>query len=297
MPTLPPLRFAPLTSRTDAPRGQPGLRRALAVAGCAWLLGLAAPSAHAQAMLLNFDAIPCPTSAIPNGTGGLNWANMFCADGPTTGAGYATGTVSRPNVAFNAFGTPATVTRTGGGLFSLTSAQLTAAFSPAPQVTVEGFVGTTSVAVLTFSPTNTGPTLVDLSAITNVDRVVFTSLPTGQTRQFVLDDLNYSLVPTHAVTTAAVPAAGGSVSCTPNPVPDGASTTCTAVPAAGYTLASFTGCTRVGTTDTCTLTNVTAPATVSASFAAAVPVPTLSQWALALLGLLAAALGLRRLRR
>ena len=371
MSTLIAPRFAPLTSHTDAPRGQPGLRRALAVAGCAWLLGLAAPSAHAQAMLLNFDAIPCPTSAIPNGTGGLNWANMFCADGPTTGAGYATGTVSRPNVAFNAFGTPATVTRTGGGLFSLTSAQLTAAFSPAPQVTVEGFVGTTSVAVLTFSPTNTGPTLVDLSAITNVDRVVFTSLPTGQTRQFVLDDLNYSLVPTHAVTTAAVPAAGGSVSCTPNPVPDGASTTCTAVPAAGYTLASFTGCTRVGTTDTCTLTNVTAPATVSAnfaaipvnhaitvtptangtlsctpnpvpdgasttctavpaagytvasftgctrvgttdtctltnvtapatvsaSFAAAVPVPTLSQWALALLGLLAAALGLRRLRR
>ena len=297
MPTLPPLRFAPLTSRTDAPRGQPGLRRALAVAGCAWLLGLAAPSAHAQAMLLNFDAIPCFTSAIPNGTGSLNWDNMFCANGPTTGAGYATGTFSRPNVAFNAFGTPATVTRTGGGLFSLTSAQLTAAFSPAPQVRVEGFVGATSVAVLTFSPTNTAPTLVDLSAITNVDRVVFTSLPTGQLRQFVLDDLNYILGPAHTITATAAPAAGGSVSCTPNPVPDGASTTCTAVPAAGYTLASFTGCTRVGATDTCQLTNVTAPATVSASFAAAVPVPTLSQWALALLGLLAAALGLRRLRR
>ena len=297
MPTLPPLRFAPLASRTDAPRGRPGLRRALAVAGCAWLLGLAAPSAHAQAMLLNFDAIPCPTSAIPNGTGGLNWANMFCADGPTTGGGYATGTVSSPNIAFNAGGNPATVTRSGGGVFSLSSAQLTTAFTPAPQVRVEGFVGATSVALLTFSPTNTGPTLVDLSPIVNVDRVVFTSVPGGAYQQFVLDDLNYILGSAHTITATAAPAAGGSVSCTPRPVPDGASTTCTAVPAAGYTLASFTGCTRVGTTDTCTLTNVTAPATVSASFAAAVPVPTLSQWALALLGLLAAALGLRRLRR
>ena len=302
MPTPPPAHLASLTFRTAAPRGRPGLRRALAVGGSAWLLGLAmglaAPSAHAQAMVLNFDAIPCTTSAIPNGAGGLNWANMFCADGPTTGGGYATGTVSSPNIAFNAGGNPATVTRSGGGVFSLSSAQLTTAFTPAPQVRVEGFVGATSVAVLTFSPTNTGPTLVDLSAITNVDRVVFTSLPTGQLRQFVLDDLNSILGPAHTITATAAPAAGGSVSCTPRPVPDGASTTCPAVPAAGYTVASFTGCTRVGATDTCTLTNVTAPATVSAVFALApVTVPTLSQGAMALLGLLAAALGLRRLRR
>ena len=301
MPTPPPAHLASLTFRTAAPRGRPGLRRALAVGGSAWLLGLAmglaAPSAHAQAMVLNFDAIPCTTSAIPNGAGGLNWANMFCADGPTTGGGYATGTVSSPNIAFNAGGNPATVTRSGGGVFSLSSAQLTTAFTPAPQVRVEGFVGATSVAVLTFSPTNTGPTLVDLSPIVNVDRVVFTSVPGGTYQQFVLDDLNYVLGLAHTITATAAPAAGGSVSCTPRPVPDGASTTCTAVPAAGYTVASFTGCTRVGATDTCTLTNVTAPATVSASFAAAVPVPTLSQWALALLGLLAAALGLRRLRR
>jgi hypothetical protein len=260
-------------------------------------MGLAAPSAHAQAMSLNFDALTCGSSAaIPNGTGSLDWVNMYCINGPGTGLGYATGTVSSPNVAFNGSGNPATVTRSGGGLFSLSSVQLTAAFSPAPQVRIEGFVGATSVALLTFSPTNTGPTLVDLSPIVNVDRVVFTSVPGGTYQQVVLDDLNYILGPVHTITATAAPPAGGSVSCTPRLVLDGASTTCTAVPAAGYTLTSFTGCVRVGTTDTCTLTNVTAPATVSASFAAAAAVPTLSQWALMLLGLLAAGLGLRRLR-
>ena len=107
MSTLTPPRFAPLTSRTDAPRGQPGLRRALAVGGGAWLLGLAmglaAPSAHAQAMSLNFDALTCGASSpIPNGTGSLDWDNMYCLNGPAVGDGYATGTVSSPNVAFNA---------------------------------------------------------------------------------------------------------------------------------------------------------------------------------------------------
>ena len=82
MPTPPPAHLAPLTSRTDAPRGRLGLRRALAVAGGAWLLGLAmglaAPSAHAQAMSLNFDALACGNgTAIPNGTGSLDWDNMY----------------------------------------------------------------------------------------------------------------------------------------------------------------------------------------------------------------------------
>ena len=63
------------------------------------------------------------------------------------------------------------------------------------------------------------------------------------------------------------PPTNGTVTCTPNPVPDGGTATCTAVPNAGFSVASFTGCTRVGTTNACVLTNVTAPATVTATFA------------------------------
>ena len=108
--------------------------------------------------------------------------------------------------------------------------------------------------------------------------------------------LGATVVQLHLITATSSP--NGSLSCTPNPVPNGDDTSCTATPDAGYAVASFSGCTRVGTTNTCALTNVTAPATVAATFAAApVAVPTLSQWALMLLGLGAAGLGARRLRQ
>ena len=98
---------------------------------------------------------------------------------------------------------------------------------------------------------------------------------------------------TYTITAATDP--NGTLTCTPNPVTHGGNVTCTATPAAGYLLSGFTGCTQVGTGNTCTLSNVTGPATVAALFAVAIP--TLSQWALMLLGLGAAGLGARRLRR
>ena len=98
---------------------------------------------------------------------------------------------------------------------------------------------------------------------------------------------------TYTITAANDP--NGTLTCTPNPVTHGGNVTCTATPAAGYLLSGFTGCTQVGTGNTCTLSNVTGPATVAAVFTVAIP--TLSQWALVLLGLGAAGLGARRLRR
>lgn len=67
----------------------------------------------------------------------------------------------------------------------------------------------------------------------------------------------------HAIATTANPTAGGGVTCTPNPVPHGGSTTCTATAHAGYDFAGFNGdCTGM----TCQLTGVTAPKNVTASF-------------------------------
>ena len=103
----------------------------------------------------------------------------------------------------------------------------------------------------------------------------------------------------HAITASAVPAAGGSVVCTPNPVQTGSSANCEAIPNAGYTLSGFTGCAASG--NYCQLRNVTAPASVSANFTltatSLVPVPALGEWGLALLAMLAAGLGARRMRR
>ncbi|PAT35265.1 IPTL-CTERM sorting domain-containing protein [Vandammella animalimorsus] len=70
---------------------------------------------------------------------------------------------------------------------------------------------------------------------------------------------------THAITATANPAAGGTVSCAPNPVPNGSNATCTATANTGYTFTSFSGdCT--GTT--CALTNVSSPKSVTANFTA-----------------------------
>ncbi len=70
---------------------------------------------------------------------------------------------------------------------------------------------------------------------------------------------------TYAITTTASPVAGGTVTCTPNPVPHGGNATCTATPNANYAFGVFSGdCTGA----TCTLSNVTALKSVTASFIA-----------------------------
>ncbi|WP_295454593.1 hypothetical protein [uncultured Thiodictyon sp.] len=68
---------------------------------------------------------------------------------------------------------------------------------------------------------------------------------------------------TYAITATASPAVGGTVSCTPNPVDYGGSSTCTATPATGYTFSAWSGdCTGA----TCALSNVTAAKAVTATF-------------------------------
>lgn len=277
--------------------------------------GLLAPAgaAHAQAMVQNFDGLTCSDigTPIPNNTGGLDWNSFFCMDGPNYAnnpSGYAAGITSAANVAFNSFGSDATLSRSGGGLFSLTNGQFTAAWRDGLVITITGTRAGATVDTVTVRPSATAPTLVDLTALTNVDSVTFSAKDgtchprytpcdsSSSAAQFVLDDLRYIVGPAHPIT--VTPSANGTMTCTPNPVPDGDNATCTATPAAGFQLASFTGCTQVGTGNTCTLRNVTAPATVSATFAAApVAVPTLNEWALMLLGLGAAGLGACRLRR
>ena len=235
------------------------------------LLGIAlfmpAGTAQAQTMTMtqNFDGLTCPVGsypAIPNGTGGLDWSNFYCVNGPGYGLGYAVGTRSAPNGAFNGLGRPAAITRSAG-VFTLNSAWLTSAFIASDTIRVEGFRNGVRVATATVTITNTAAREVTFPWFNDLDRVEFSSV---SGTQIVMDDLNYTL---RAHTITVTPPSNGTLSCTPNPVPDGANASCTATPATGYTVASFAGCARVGTGNTCTLTNVTGPSTVSATFALA----------------------------
>ena len=68
---------------------------------------------------------------------------------------------------------------------------------------------------------------------------------------------------TYPIAAIASPAAGGTVTCTPNPATHGSASTCTATANAGYTFSAFSGaCTGAS----CILTNVTAAKSVTASF-------------------------------
>ena len=88
------------------------------------------------------------------------------------------------------------------------------------------------------------------------------------------------------LTTISIAANGGTVNCSPNPVPFGSAATCTAAANAGFTLTSISGCGGATTTASPFVTGaVVAACTVSAVFApvavpvVSVPVPTLSGWA------------------
>ncbi len=95
---------------------------------------------------------------------------------------------------------------------------------------------------------------------------------------------SFSLLPpsTHPIHIAA--SAGGSVVCSPNPVPHGSNATCTATASTGYRFTGWGGSCS-GNTSPCTLTNVTAATSVSAQFApaSAQAIPTLGEWAMLLL--------------
>jgi hypothetical protein len=68
----------------------------------------------------------------------------------------------------------------------------------------------------------------------------------------------------YTLATTASPLAGGSVSCSPNPVSHGSNATCTATPNVGYTFGSWGGdCAGTGA---CSLTNVTSAKAVTAQF-------------------------------
>ena len=71
---------------------------------------------------------------------------------------------------------------------------------------------------------------------------------------------------TYPITASANPAAGGSVACTPNPAPHGSAAGCNASANPGYTFTGWSGdCS--GSSPSCSLPNVTAPKSVTASFA------------------------------
>ena len=236
--------------------------------------------------------------------------------------------VSGSHVAINGVGSPAEfiVTAPGGTKFNFNSVYLTGAWNDDLIVTIVAYRDGTAVSTTTHTLSATAPTLVTLN-LSQIDRVRFSSAGgtphaaygTNPGYQFAMDnlDISFNLPPTGVTATAGN--AQATVAFTPPP-PDAANpvtgyqASCT--PQGGGTAVTANGTTSPivvagltnGTTYDCTVAAVNAVGTGAASapvavtpqaapVAAVTAVPTLSQWGLMLLGLAAAGLGARRLRR
>lgn len=131
---------------------------------------------------------------IPNGYNGLQWNNLWIVNVPESGAmytGYNYGLVSGNNLAYNAYGNPASIS---GAPFNLNSAYLTAAVYTTVNLEVQGFVGTTLAYDNSYILNESGPTLIDFNYV-GVDEVNFICSFLGRSDLFAMDNLTISTVP------------------------------------------------------------------------------------------------------
>ncbi len=164
-----------------------------------------------QAQIVDFDDLPASSDGYAIGTGyaGLNWNNFYRLTGLSypSPSGYHAGIISPENIAFNAYGHPASILALGDATFSVQSAFLTGAWNDDLQIQLQGFRDGSLVSGYDFSVlvSATEPTKV-LIGFENIDELKFTA--SGGTRyqgyqgvgtQFVLDDLALGSGPAQAV--------------------------------------------------------------------------------------------------
>jgi hypothetical protein len=159
-------------------------------------------AAHLMATTITFDDLPSGGFyPIPEGYEGLNWTNFWRNDSRNyDDVGYSTGVVSPVNVAFNAFGDPASIS-INGGVFDLTSAYLTGGFSDL-NVRVIGAANGVTLFDNTYAILIEAPTLINFNYL-GVDAVQFVSFGNPYNlNHFVMDNLtiNTSSVPDNGST-------------------------------------------------------------------------------------------------
>lgn len=165
---------------------------AAACAAGLFLFTMSAAAAPGGTELLTFDSLNAGTdgSPIPAGYGYLNWNNFYALDGVDYGlSGYQYGVISPKDVAFNAYGNPASIS--SQYLFVLNSAYLTAAWENM-QVQVKGYFLNKLVYTRVYNINTSTPTLVRFPPNVLVTDVVFTS---SNNSQFAMDNLSVKIIP------------------------------------------------------------------------------------------------------
>ena len=137
----------------------------------------------AEAQFINFD------NATTNGTGtrinmgysGFDWSNFYLINtevlysiyGYYPNDGFINNIVSLPNIAFNGYGNPATIS--SGLPFTLTSAYLGSGQWDDNQVDIQGYNGATLVYDNTYTVSTEGPAIFETFNYVDVTSVTFTT--------------------------------------------------------------------------------------------------------------------------
>lgn len=171
----------------------------------AWLLAtlcvaLIAPSI-AVAQLITFDNLHTTETPIPNGYGGLNWTNFRVLNVFTynLASGYKNAAVSPPNVAYNAFGDPASFSATHP--FTLQSLYLTAAWNDGMNIQIDGLSGGVVTHTADVTVNTSGPAIFTLDWQSVDDVTLVASGGThhagysGVGTAFAMDNLQVTSVP------------------------------------------------------------------------------------------------------
>ncbi len=165
---------------------------------------LAASFGLAHADVITFEGVST-SSAIPAGYGGLNWSNFYTLNATPAyygSSGYIHATESGTYVAFNAGGSPASISATSAAGFDLTDGYFTGAWNNGLNITAAATFENGTSASKTFLVNTSGPSDVvfDWVDLKSVRFSSFGGTPqagfSGAGTQFAIDNLN---------TTPAVP--------------------------------------------------------------------------------------------
>jgi hypothetical protein len=161
----------------------------------------AVSSVEANATTIMFDNLPGDGSLITSGYSGLNWNNLGTYDGRDyASSGYVNGRVSGANVAYNQFGSPASIS--SATAFTLNSGYFTGAWNNGLTISVLGLVNGIQTYSDSFVVNASGSALhtfnwADLSSVSFSSAGGTNAGLDSSGTQFVLDNLtvNVAAVP------------------------------------------------------------------------------------------------------
>jgi hypothetical protein len=156
----------------------------------------------AGAALLTFDDLTDNGIPISNGYGGLQWSNFYVLNAVTFAgnpSGYLAGMITRSNVAYNAFGSPARLFNANP--FDLNSGYFTAAWNDGLHLEVKGYIGLTLAYDNSYTLSAATPSLLNFNyvGVTAVDFISSGGTPYppygGNGTHFAMDNLTVTIAP------------------------------------------------------------------------------------------------------